>query len=329
MKLKQTLQSEWKGRETNPKDGIQYWYQKVRCMSSSDFFSLDSTTKNGQKAYAILGYACDEGVRRNGGRIGAKAGPKAIREQLAKLAIHKQAVELVDLGDVVCEFDKMEQTQSVFAATVASILKRGRISIGLGGGHDLAYAHLSGIRKYLMDQQEKGSIGIINFDAHFDLREIYTKPNSGTPFRQILEESHQEISVGYFAIGIQKNANTAPLFAYADSHSTIQYVCLDELNYGAFPQNSSIYKEVTEFVNKHEHIYLSIDLDGFSASYAPGVSAVSAFGLSAAAVAPLIEQIAKSGKIIAFDIAELNPTYDIDHRTAKLAAQLVDLVVNN
>jgi len=328
MKYKKSLQEDWIGRESAPELGIQYWYQLVKCVDMYNLFSLDNLSEIKNKHYAILGYACEEGVRRNLGRLGAKNGPKAIREQLMKLAVHQKNVQIYDVGDVVCEQDEMEKTQEAFGSIVSKLLENGVIPIGLGGGHDMGYAHLSGISEFLGSKKEKETLGIINFDAHFDLRQVEGNANSGTPFRQFLEEQAKENEVGYFALGIQPSANTSSLFDFANSHKNVQYKCLDQLNYGNFPVPNAILWELTQFINNYENLYITIDLDGFSAAYAPGVSAPSAFGFTPDFVAVLLKHIAKSGKVVAFDVAEMNPAFDIDFRTAKLAAQLVDLIVN-
>jgi len=72
---------------------------------------------------------------------------------------------------------------------------------------------------------------------------------------------------------------------------------------------------------------VTIDLDGFSSAYAPGVSASSPMGFSPEVVLESLELIFASKKMISIDIAEMNPKYDIDNRTAKLAASLVHFVL--
>ena len=69
-------------------------------------------------------------------------------------------------------------------------------------------------------------------------------------------------------------------------------------------------------------IYLTICLDVFDVSYAPGVSSSSAIGLRPDIALIFIKEIAKSGKIISANIAELNPSLDQNDKTAKLAAKL-------
>ena len=91
-------------------------------------------------------------------------------------------------------------------------------------------------------------------------------------------------------------------------------------------------EEITTWINAFaknvDHIYVTIDLDGFSSAYAPGVSAPSPMGFSPYIVLECLKTIIGSGKLISMDIAEMNPKYDIDGQTAKLAASLVHHVAH-
>ena len=91
----------------------------------------------------------------------------------------------------------------------------------------------------------------------------------------------------------------------------------------------SIKNKLQEFFSRVDRVYLTIDLDGFSSAYAPGVSAVSPFGFDPEIVIWALEEIIRSGKLISMDIAELNPLYDQDGQTAKLAAGLLHQVLRH
>uniref|UniRef100_UPI0035566C5D arginase family protein n=2 Tax=Pseudomonadota TaxID=1224 RepID=UPI0035566C5D len=56
---------------------------------------------------------------------------------------------------------------------------------------------------------------------------------------------------------------------------------------------------------------------------APGVSAPAARGVPMHLLEPLIERLRDSGRLRLIDLAELNPTFDIDSHTAKAAARLI------
>ena len=90
-----------------------------------------------------------------------------------------------------------------------------------------------------------------------------------------------------------------------------------------------VWAEIKKFIEKLDHIYITIDLDGFSSAFAPGVSAASPFGFTPEMVLWLLQKILLSGKVISLDIAEMNPEYDRDGQTAKLAAGLVHNIIQS
>ena len=309
----------WTGR----KSGQQlYLHEKVICI---DLNSEQIPSINGQ-SWAILGYACDEGVKRNEGRIGAALGPDAIRKQLAKLPNHlTENVLLLDTGTVDCKDGDLKKTQTVLSRTVTQLLKQNAFPILLGGGHDIAYGHYNGIKKYLATEGNNKSIGIINFDAHFDLRSNQTNNNSGTPFYQIAQDCKLEHSnFRYMCLGIREDANNSTLY-YTAKDLGVTYVEKANFNLLYFDE---IKEKIAQFTKEVDYIYTTIDLDGFSSAYAPGVSAASPMGFSPEIVLECLKIIIASKKMISLDIAEMNPTYDIDQQTAKLAASLVHFVIH-
>ncbi|TXF90564.1 formimidoylglutamase [Neolewinella aurantiaca] len=298
----------WTGRTTTPEQGAQYWYQNVQLRNWSEGLLPGA-------GFGIIGYVCEEGVRRNQGRLGAAAGAKSVRERIARMAWHHAEKTVVDYGDVVCVGEELENAQMQLALMVLHQIEAGQVPIVLGGGHDVAYGHFCGIRA----ATEGKNVGIINFDAHFDLRPVTGEPNSGTPFNQILDEG----LVDYLVLGIQQQANTAELFTIAEDYG-VEYVLAQHCRTYQLP---TIIHTLERFLDRNDHVYLSIDLDGFSSAYAPGVSAPSPYGFSPAFVMAVLEYLLASGKVISVDLAEMNPVFDVDGSTARLAAGLVDVIL--
>lgn len=300
----------YSGRKTNLKN--EYWYQKIQ---------IDNLNNKNQKKtdIGIIGYACDEGVLRNQGRIGAKNGPEEIRKQLGKIPIHFEKI-ITDFGNVICVKNNLEDCQIALTKSISKLIKNKTLPIAIGGGHDIAYANFNGIKDAL-ETSSKKRIGIINFDAHFDLRPTENHPTSGTPFYQILSENN---NVDYFVIGIQQQSNTKQLFDIAKENN-VSFIT----NFDCKTNSNHLKLKLNEFIKKVDSIYLTIDLDGFSSAYAPGVSAPSALGFSPHFVFNIIQVILDTKKVISVDIAELNPKYDLDNSTAKLAAKLVDFIALN
>ena len=267
-------------------------------------------------APVLLGFACDEGVRRNNGRPGAESGPENIRNALARLAWHDHG-EVLDAGDIVCQGGNLETAQSAFGGKISRLLHAGSFPIGLGGGHEIAIAHYTGIRSCIGNS----NLGIINFDAHFDMRiPADQQGNSGTSFYQIARHCQKyQHAFNYLCIGLQKENNTKILFDTAKEYQAEWILSSDvHLQY-----IESLIRKLNRFVDKVDHVYLSVCLDVLHASAAPGVSAVNPLGIYPDIALELIRHIAASGKLISIDLAELNPVYDIDHRTARLAAALI------
>ncbi|MFH4968623.1 formimidoylglutamase [Gaetbulibacter sp. M240] len=310
----------WTGRKTPEHLGVQYWYQAVNCVLLSDLNDLPAG------GFGLIGYACDEGVRRNQGRIGAVEGPGALREKLGKVAWHHQSETVYDFGDVLCQDDNMEASQAAFADGISDLISKGILPIGIGGGHDMAFAHFNGIKKAFNNINKR--IGIINFDAHFDLRPVEEQPNSGTPFNQIAKLLKQENKrLDYFVLGIQKGCNTRSLFDVAKKEGV--KVVFAEQCQNQPEQIKAIKTKLNAFVASVDLLYITIDMDGFSSAYAPGVSAASPLGFSPEFVFETLGFLLSSEKVMALDIAELNPKYDRDHQTAILASRLIDFVVAN
>ncbi len=313
--------AQWSGRKTNPELGNQYWYQAIEFGNATTIESIS------QSIVGLIGYACDEGVRRNQGRVGAVEGPNHLRGKLGKIPVHFNSKRIIDFGDVHCSDAAMELCQKTFSETISNLIKNNVFPIAFGGGHDIAYAHFMGIQDALKDKNQR-KIGIINFDAHFDLRPVETQPNSGTPFNQIINELKlQQETVDYFVIGIQQQSNTKELFDIAEAEN-VQFVYDYECE-NTESHIEGLQHKLKSFINNNDHIYITIDLDGFSSAYVSGVSAPSPLGFSPYFVFKLLRFLLNTNKVISCDIAELNPMYDIDGQTASLAAKLVDFIVVN
>ena len=265
---------------------------------------------------AIIGFACDEGVKRNLGRIGAAQGPDELKQQLAKLPIFSTP-HLYDLGNITCLDQDLEQAQIKLGQLIDNCHQNNLKTLVLGGGHETAWGHYLGLKPHYPD------LGIINFDAHFDLRNE-NRSTSGTPFLQIAHDKQAlEQSFDYLCYGIQQTANTASLFETAEQLD-VKYLTNQHIHSQSLSWSTS---EIEDFINLKNHLYISICLDVFSAAIAPGVSAPQPLGLLANEVLPILELIMKSEKVMSIDIVELNPKYDVNQITAKLASQLAAEVV--
>ncbi len=314
----------WKGRiDGEGRSAGNRWHQVVQKIDLSD--PEDFSPDDGITRIAFLGFCSDEGVRRNQGRTGATKGPSAIRNALSNLAVHfkPEELQIYDAGDILCSQGNLEAAQLMLSLKVQGLLAKGIFPLVFGGGHEVAYGHYKAADNHLMEARQK-HVGIINFDAHFDLRAVAKEVNSGTPFRQILEEYDEfKGNMPYLCLGIQEASNTRDLFEVADKNQ-VQYIFAENVNF----KNEEILKsQIATFTSNQKAIYLTIDLDVFSAAFAPGVSAPTIHGIFPDIAIELIRFILDSNKVVCMDVAELNPDLDIDNRTAKLAASIIYEVV--
>ncbi len=285
------------------------WHQRVRCKRS----------EIADPGVALLGFACDAGVARNFGRVGAAAGPRSIRSALANMAWQHGDLPVFDAGDVVCVDDELESAQRAFGEEVVSLLADGFRPIGLGGGHETAYGSWLGLAAFAAKQKRIPRIGIINFDAHFDLRTA-ERASSGTPFKQISDDCKRRgWPFQYACLGIAETANTAALFNQAGRLG----VWWETDSVTQCAENPELLAKLDRFVRGVDWLYVSICLDVLPAGVAPGVSAPAGFGMPLAVLESLLKSLKQSGKVRFTDIVELNPKFDIDQRTAKVAARLV------
>lgn len=340
--------SKWTGRaEPFETARARYWYQIAQP------YAFDNSGQQNGQRIGLIGFACDQGVKRNQGRVGARAAPPLIRQAFAALPVISELQQrfdgqlstlLGDAGDINCDDNNdfaantLEQAQRKYADKVSHIIEQGGLPIGLGGGHAMAYGSFLGLWQALSLETDKTinntdnvesntsampRIGVINFDAHLDIRQSDVA-TSGTPFRQIAEHlDAQDQPFHYCCIGVSRFSNTAALFDRAEQlgvHIISDEDCINK-------KWKKIAAQIDAFINNVDIIYLTIDMDCLPASVIPGVSAPAAYGIDLSFVERAVKRIMASGKVKLADIAEINPTYDIDGCSCKVAARLLATII--
>jgi formiminoglutamase len=259
----------------------------------------------------LIGFPTDVGVRRNGGRPGAAAAPAEIRRYLARLTPDAGAgaafVDLLehtqDLGDVTVTAD-LEADQERLADLVGAHLATGAFVIVLGGGHETAYGHFLG---YVRAERP---VAILNWDAHPDVRALKDgQGHSGSPFRQALEHPSR-LCRGYRVAGLQPQSAAASHLAFLADHAAAR-VWRDELSVGHIAR---IY-ELTE-----PSTYVTFDIDAVDQAFAPGVSAPATGGMDVGLWLAAAYEAGRCPAVTSCDVVEVNPNYDRDGQTARLAA---------
>ncbi len=271
---------------------------------------------------AIIGVPQDIGVQRNFGRVGASLAPDEIRRAFYKLttftgktALSGDVFSIVECGNITTEGLSLEEIHRRQELTVWLLLKAGVTPIILGGGHDIAWPNGRAIAKF--DAQ----YGVMNIDAHPDVRPLDAgKGHSGTPFRQILENKENPIQEGaLLEFGIQAFATSAFFIEFLRSKQA-QIMFFDEIVEHGFA--ASLHSAFEYLKGKARSLYVSFDIDSCASAYAPGSSAPSVLGFTAENICDAAYTAGKNPAVKLIDIVEVNPNYDADSRTAKLAAMM-------
>ncbi|HEV8178316.1 MAG TPA: formimidoylglutamase [Gemmatimonadales bacterium] len=268
--------------------------------------------KNDPPSAVLLGFPSDEGVRRNGGRVGAAGGPKAIRPALYRLTPDPRSEQFLDLlgrtrdlGDLEISRN-LEFDQQHLGEALAPYLERGAFVIVFGGGHETSYGHFQG---YARAGQ---AVEILNWDAHADVRELKDgQGHSGSPFRQAVEDPSGTCR-RYTVAGVQPQSVAKAHLEFVEGHG--RAIWRDEVTRESIAE---MYRGAAG------PTLVSFDLDAMSEAEAPGVSAPTAAGLTSDLWLAAADGAGRCPAVTSADVVELNPAVDRDNQTARLAALTV------
>ncbi|CAG0983890.1 formiminoglutamase [Phycisphaerales bacterium] len=257
---------------------------------------------------AILGLADDLGVRLNAGRAGAIDGPTAFRTALARYGVAQPHGFLwpgiFDAGDVVpaegADEAALTETHRRVTDAVRAVLAMGLFPIGIGGGHDLTFPFVRAVIEHWKAAGVAVDHGVY-FDAHLDVRET---PGSGMAFRRLYEDC-----------GV-RDLRVVGFNPYTNAHEHVQWF-LDHGGKGAAPSAMAFPERF-----HGADWFLSVDLDVLGSSVAPGVSAPNPDGMSVHDLAKALSYAARFEELRCVDFMELNPAFDADGRTARVAVHL-------
>lgn len=250
------------------------------------------------------------------GRPGASEGPSALRRELAATKTHHFDAGPVrsvgDLGDVAAiagEWTTMRssEVQNAVREAAARVYDRGGLPVFLGGDNSLTYANVAP----LLDD---GSVGVVNFDAHLDCRELRGEPTSGTPYRQLLAAG-----LDAFAVAGARHFETSTAYAEYVTTRGGTIVTADEI--GMDPVVAA--DRLREAMAGVDTVYLSLDLDVLDATAAPGVSAPTPGGLTTRELYRLLRLLASDDRVAGFEVVECAPPLDDTDRTAQAGARAI------
>ena len=268
---------------------------------------------------AVMGAPYDFGTQF---RASARFGPRAVREASTLFSFghagaydHEddatylpQSVRIVDIGDADIVHTDTAQSHANIRTGVQAILRAGALPVVIGGDHSINIPCIEAFA-------DQGPIHILQIDAHLDFVDERhgVKVGHGSPLRRAAEKAYV---TGMTQVGIRNVSSTA-----RDGYEAARAMGSDILSVRQFralgPQG------VAARIPKGARLYVTIDIDGFCPSIAPGTGTPSHGGFLYYEVLELLQQVAKAHDIVGIDLVEVAPDYDHSQSTAILAAQVL------
>jgi len=289
-----------------------------------DIMADDPTLKDiiqpGQEGTVVLlGFPCDTGVEINGGRPGARHGPEKFRSWIRRYGtidnpetnIDLSSITLADAGDIPAGLP-LDQSHAALTRQTASIIQKGGIPFVVGGGNDQSYPNACA----LLDSKPDIPVGVINIDAHLDVRPLKDgQAHSGSPFRLLLEDSRfaGEQFIEFAAQGSQVSREHA---CYVQDKGT-HIIWYSEVSRGD-EAAQAFRNALGRLTWECDSLFVSFDLDSTRASDAPGVSCPGIMGLRAKEAFEMAFSAGAHPKVDLFDLSEYNPLIE-EERTGRLA----------
>ncbi|MBS7546084.1 agmatinase [Ancylobacter oerskovii] len=269
---------------------------------------------------AILGAPFDLGTQ---WRTGTRTGPRAIREASTLFSfghagaydheddvtyLAAETTRIVDIGDADIVHTDTIQSHANIEAGVRAILKAGALPVVLGGDHSINIPCINAF-------SEQEPIHIVQFDAHLDFVDERhgVRFGHGNPLRRAAEKDYV---TGLTQLGIRNVSSTA-----REGYEAARAMGSDILSVRQIRKLGT--EAVLARIPAGKRYYVTIDIDGFDPSIAPGTGTPSHGGFSYYEVLELLDGLTRRGTVVGVDLVEVAREYDPGGITGILAAQVL------
>ncbi len=268
---------------------------------------------------AVMGAPFDFGTQF---RAGARFGPRGVREASTLFSFghagaydHEddatylpQSVRIVDIGDADIVHTDTAKSHANIRAGVEAILKAGALPVVIGGDHSVNIPCIEAFAG-------QGPIHILQIDAHLDFVDERhgVRVGHGSPMRRAAEKDYVS---GLTQVGIRNVSSTA-----RDGYEAARAMGSDILSVRQFRALGPA--GVAARIPAGARVYVTLDIDGFCPSIAPGTGTPSHGGFLYYEVLELLQHVAQAHEVVGVDLVEVAPDYDAGQVTSVLAAQVL------
>ena len=268
---------------------------------------------------AVLGAPFDAGTQY---RSGARFGPRSVREASTLFSFgHAGAydheddttyltgdVRIVDMGDADIVHTDTRQSHANIETGVRAALAAGALPVVIGGDHSVNIPCINAF-------EGQGDIHILQIDAHLDFVDVRhgVRNGHGNPMRRAAEKPYV---TGLTQVGIRNVSSTTQ-----EGYEAAREMGSDILS---VRQMRKLGAEATaKRIPSGARVYITLDIDAFCPSIAPGTGTPSHGGFLYYEVLELLQHVAQSHEIVGIDLVEVAPDYDHSDSTSILAAQVL------
>ncbi len=268
---------------------------------------------------AVMGAPYDFGTQF---RAGARFGPRAVREASTLFSFghagaydHEDdctylpaSVRIVDIGDADIIHTDTVTSHANIRTGVAAMLDAGALPVVIGGDHSVNIPCIEAF-------EGRGDIHILQIDAHLDFVDERhgVRFGHGSPMRRAAEKPWVK---GLTQVGIRNVSSTA-----REGYEAARAMGSDILSVRQARALGAA--AVIARIPRGARVYVSIDIDGFCPSIAPGTGTPSHGGFLYYEVLELLQAVAQGHAVVGMDLVEVAPDYDHSGSTAILAAQVL------
>lgn len=298
------------GRLNLPFVGISTFGKSPLCL---DWDQIDADV-------AVMGAPFDFGTQ---WRSGARFGPRGVREASTLFAfghggaydheddvtyLPSEKVRIVDIGDADIVHTDTLKSHANIEHGVRKMLAAGALPVVLGGDHSINIPCIAAF-------SEQEPIHVVQIDAHLDFVDERhgVRFGHGNPLRRAAEKPYV---TGLTQIGIRNVSSTA-----REGYEDARRMGSDILSVRQFRHLGV--EQVLNRIPAGKRYYVTIDIDGFDPSIAPGTGTPSHGGFLYYEILELLTGLAKRGPVAGIDLVEVAPDYDHTGTTAILAAQVL------
>ena len=288
----------------------------------------------------VLGVPLDMGASRRG----VDMGPSAVRVAGLESRLESLGHRVTDGGNIRVEIAETQpagsdnarylkpiaETCNRTAEAVLKTLEEGMTPLVLGGDHSLAAGSIAGVAEFYRRKEQK--IGLLWIDAHADINTPETSPSGnvhGMPLAALLGLGPEALANVYgYAPKIQpentviigvRDIDAAERDNIRRAGITEVYTMRDIDERGM----RAVMEEALRAAGRGTAGYhVSLDMDWIDPEDAPGVGTPVRGGATYREAHLAMEILADHGRLLSFEIVEVNPVIDEHNRTADLAVEL-------